>query len=223
MSEHINPAHLPTPPAAGERAYRVDWAIDIPATSPVEAAAFALEIQRQDSLATVFSVTDAETNEVTIHDMAFDGAIGTNRAARRPEDSAFVPRTLRPGVPLQSRSGYPAEILSWEEGGDLPLYVRITLPDGGRITGLRSKTGRRWDDRDDEYDVLEANPTITRWVRLYDRKLNAAGKQVVGGKEFAAERGLFMYVFPTREEAVASLQGVRAVFPITYHEGEGLG
>ena len=88
-----------------------------------------------------------------------------------------------------------------------------------------SKNGRRFSEIEtsDAIDVFEVNPEVTKWLRMYDRKLNEAGKQVVGGKEYAAERGLFLYLFETEAEARASLQGVRAVFPITYREGDGVG
>ncbi|KQS75084.1 hypothetical protein ASG32_08275 [Methylobacterium sp. Leaf361] len=216
--------NMHTPLAAGLKLFRVDWAIETAASSPEEAAAFASEIQSQGSTATIFSVEDRQTGKVTTVDTALDGAKGENLIARRPEDTTFVARTLRPGREYRTREGLPVEIVSFNDPGEFPVGVRITLPDGGTAAGLRTKAGLHPASQGDHPgDVFEVNPPITKWVRVYDRKLNEAGKQVVGGKEFAAERGLNWYIFDTEEEARASLQGVRAVFSITYREGEGLG
>lgn len=216
--------NMHAPLTAGLKLFRVDWAIETAASSPEEAAAFASEIQSQGSTATIFSVEDRQTGKVTTVDTALDGAVGENLIARRREDTTFVARTLRPGREYRTREGLKVEILSFEEPGAFPVGVRIHLPDGGFATGLRTKNGHHpASEGDHPGDVFEVNPPITKWLRVYDRKLNEAGKQVVGGKEFAAERGLFLYLFDTEAEARASLQGVRAVFPITYREGEGLG
>ncbi|MEH3065414.1 MAG: hypothetical protein PGN33_22645 [Methylobacterium radiotolerans] len=202
--------------------YRVDWAIETAASSPQEAAAFAAEIQDQVSTATIFSVEDRQTGQITTVDMALDGAKGENLIARRPEDTTFVARTLRPGHEYRTRNGQVARIVEWADQGVPGFPLGIELGDTG-ANYFVTKTGRRFEDREDALDVFEVNPPMTKWLRVYDRKLNEAGKQVVGGKEFAAERGLFLYLFDTEAEARASLQGVRAVFPITYREGEGLG
>lgn len=226
MSEHLNPADLAPPPAPVARAFRIDWAIELSASSPAEAAAFAAEIQYQDNTATNFSVTDKQTGEVTIHDMGVDGVVGTNLFAKRPEDTGFTARSLRPGGKYQTRDGQPVDIIRWDRTDtDFPLEVKIHADRGGIIAGIRTKAGHhpQGQGKPHPLDVVEVNPATEKWVRLYDRKLNAAGKQVVAGKEFAAERGLFMYVFDTEAEARANLQGVRAVFPIRYREGEGLG
>ncbi len=205
--------------------FRIDWRIDIDASSPQEAAAFASEIQSQNdiSTATVFSVENKQTGEITVVDLAVDGAKGQNPAARTPADTTSL-RSLRPGRIYQTRSGLPARVESWDEAGEFPLYVVIGLPDGATATGVRTKTGGHPQGSPHPLDIVEANPTIQKWVRVYDRAaLNEAGKQVVGGKEFAAERGLHWYIFDTEQEAKAQLRGVRAVFPIEYTEGEGLG
>lgn len=216
--------NMHTPITAPQKRFRVDWAVELDATSPQEAAAFATEIQDQASTATIFSVEDRQTGKITVVDMALDGIPGENLIARRPEDTTFVARTLRPGREYRTREGLKVEILSFEEPAPFPVAVRIHLPDGGTATGLRTKNGHHpASEGNHPGDVFEVNPPITKWVRMYDRKLNEAGKQVVGGKEFAAERGLNWYIFDTEAEARASLQGVRAVFPVTYREGEGLG
>jgi hypothetical protein len=216
--------NMHNPIAAPQKRFRVDWAVELDASSPEEAAAFAVEIQDQNSTATIFSVEDRQTGKITVVDMALDGVPGENLIARRPEDTTFVPRTLRPCREYRTRDGLKVEILSFEEPGEFPVGVRIHLPDGGTVTGLRTKNGLHPASQGNHPgDVFEVNPPVTKWLRMYDRKLNEAGKQVVGGKEFAAERGLFLYLFDTEEEARASLQGVRAVFPIMYREGDGLG
>lgn len=212
------------PLTAGLKLYRVDWAIETAASSPEEAAAFASEIQEQTNTATIFSVEDRQTGKITTVDMALDGAKGENLIARRPVDTTYTARTLRPGGEYRTREGHKVEIVSFNEPAPFPVGVRVFHPDGGIIVGLRTKAGLHpASEGDHPGDVFEVNPPVTKWLRMYDRKLNEAGKQVVGGKEFAAERGLFLYLFDTEEEARASLQGVRAVFPITYREGEGLG
>lgn len=226
MNQHIDPATVATPAPAPERRFRIDWRIDINASSPREAAFLAREIQEQpENTATVYSVEDKQTGEIHVIDTALDDKLGQNKAARRPEDTAFVPRTLRQGTKYQTRNGFPVQILIWDRAGDYPLGVTIDFGEGRLAPGVRTKAGLHpaGGGKPHPLDVVEANPTIVKWVRLYDRKLNENGKQVVGGKEFAAERGLFMYLFDTEAEARASLQGVRAVFPIEYREGEGLG
>lgn len=216
--------HNPIPGAP--KRFRIDWAVELDATSPQEAAGFACELMDQESTATIFSVEDRQTGKITVVDMSLDGTPGENIIARRPEDTTFVARTLRPGLTYQTREGLPVEILSFDDGSgsDWPVIVRIAEPGGTFIKGARTKAGLHPASQGDHPgDVFEVNPPMTKWLRVYDRKLNDAGKQVVGGKEYAAERGLFLYLFDTEAEARASLQGVRAVFPITYREGEGLG
>ncbi|PZP71731.1 hypothetical protein [Methylorubrum populi] len=218
MNQHLDPSTV----VAAERRFRIDWRIDIDASSPREAAFFAREIQEQpENTATVYSVEDKQTGEIHVIDTALDDAKGQNQAARRPEDTTYTARSLRLDRPLQTRDGQSVEVI--EQDNQVVLGFPIRVRAGGRIDFYVTKAGRRFLDREDALDVVEVNPATEKWVRLYDRKLNAAGKQVVGGKEFAAERGLFMYVFDTEEQARASLQGVRAVFPIRYREGEGLG
>lgn len=224
MNQHLDPSTVAT--TAEERRFRIDWRIDINASSPKEAAFFAREIQEQpENTATIFSVEDRQTGEIHVIDTALDDKLGQNKAARRPEDTAFVPRTLRQGMQYRTRQGHLVEIVEWDRPGEFPLAIRIDFGDHQYATGVRTKAGLHpaGGGKPHPLDVVEANPTVQKWIRLYDRKLNENGKQVVGGKEFAAERGLFMYVFDTEAEARASLQGVRAVFPIEYHEGEGLG
>lgn len=211
-------AHTPIPGA--HKRYRIDWAVELDATSPREAAAFACDIQDQASTATIFSVEDRQTGEITTVDMSLDGVPGENIVARRPEDTKFVARTLRPGHEYQLRDGRAVHVLDWDYHGTGQLHVQVW---GEKSTSLRHKNGRISLDTPGALDVFEVNPPMTKWLRIYDRKLNEAGKQVLNGKEYAAERGLFMYLFDTEAEARASLQGVRAVFPITYREGEGLG
>ncbi|GBU16813.1 MULTISPECIES: hypothetical protein [Methylobacterium] len=141
-------------------------------------------------------------------------------------DSGFTPRSLRPDSKYQTRSGRPVDILKFDDGSgsEFCLHVRIHAEDGSFITGARTKAGRHPASKGDHPgDVVEVNPTVTRWLRIYDRKLNEEGKQVVGGKEYPAERGLFLYMFDTEAEARANLRGVRAVVPVEYREGEGLG
>lgn len=218
--------NMHAPLTAGLKLFRVDWAIETAASSPEEAAAFASQIQEQTNTATIFSVEDRQTGKITTVDMALDGAKGENLIARRPEDTNFVARTLRPGHEYRTREGLKVEILSFDDGSgsDWPVIVRIAEPGGTFIKGARTKAGLHPASQGDHPgDVFEVNQPMTKWLRVYDRKLNEAGKQVVGGKEYAAERGLFLYLFDTEAEARASLQGVRAVFPITYREGEGLG
>ena len=193
---------------------RVEFAAEVEATSSETAVALALAGLTN----TRFTVIDLPTGLVEHIDLS-RGEPGTNPYTRRAGNSQ-VPRSLREGVPLRTRSGCPAEIITVY---DDELLIRISEPEW-LSTHYYHKSGRgNPGGPEDPLDVLEVNPEITRWVRLYDRKLNEAGKQVVSGKEFAAERGLFMYVFDTEEEARANLRGVRAVFPITYREGEGLG
>lgn len=49
------------------QSYRVVWEIDLDAETPIDAARLALEIQRDpNSLATEFSVLDAQHNQVQI-------------------------------------------------------------------------------------------------------------------------------------------------------------
>lgn len=181
--------------------FDVTWTGQVEAPNPFSAAGAALALLQTGA---VFTVGDQEID-----------LTGSKPVA---------PRSLRPGGEYRTRDGLnKVEILAWDEPGDFPLYVRIELHDGSAITGSRTKAGLHPQSNGTHpADIVEVTPTITRWVRLYDRKLNAAGKQVVGGKEFAAERGLFLYLFDTEAEARANLQGVRAVFPISYREGEGL-
>lgn len=212
--------NMHAPLASTLKRYRVDWAVELDASSPEEAAAFASEIQDQTSTATIFSVEDRQTGRITVVDMAVDGAKGENLIARRPVDTTYIARTLRPGGEYQLADGRAVHVLDWDYHGSGQLHVQVW---GERSTSLRHKNGRISVDTPCALDVFEVNPPMTKWLRVYDRKLNEAGKQVVGGKEFAAERGLFLYLFDTEAEARASLQGVRAVFPITYREGDGLG
>lgn len=217
-------AHTPIPSAP--KRFRIDWAVELDASSPYEAACFAAELQDQDSTATIFSVEDLQTRQISVHDLTLDGVPGENIIARRPEDTTFVARTLRvndPTMTFRTRSGIKAVFVDSEEHAELGVVLHWHNEQGGPLvttlkTGRFSPTGE-----DHELDVFEANPPVTKWLRMYDRKLNEAGKQVVGGKEYAAERGLFLYLFDTEAEARANLQGVRAVFPITYRDGDGLG
>jgi hypothetical protein len=210
--------HNPIPGAT--KRFRIDWAVELDAASPYEAACFAAELQDQDSTATIFSVEDRQTRSISVHDLTLDGVPGENLIARRPEDTTFVARTLRPGKEYQLRDGRAVHVLDWDYQGTGQLHVQVW---GEKSTSLRHKNGRISADTPGNLDVFEVNPPVTKWLRMYDRKLNDAGKQVVGGKEYAAERGLFLYLFDTEAEARASLQGVRAVFPITYRDGDGLG
>ncbi|QEE37980.1 MULTISPECIES: hypothetical protein [unclassified Methylobacterium] len=211
-------AHTPLP--TQPKRFRVDWAVEIDAASPHEAACFATEIMDQESTATVFSVEDLQTGVISVHDITLDGVPGENIIARRPEDTQYVSRTLRPGREYRTRDGRAVQILDWDLDGTGQLLIQI---EDERSTGIRLKNGRVSERNEWAIDVFEVNPEVTKWLRMYDRKLNEAGKQVVGGKEYAAERGLFLYLFDTEAEARASLQGVRAVFPITYRDGDGLG
>lgn len=209
-----------------EKAFRVDWRVDLNASSPQEAACFAREIQEQPNTATVFSVEDKQTGEIHVIDLALNGAKGENLAARMPADTKSR-RSLRPGRPLQTRSGLPVEVVEWDRGGEFPLAVRIFDQPESCISGLRTKSGLHPQNLDGSkphpLDIVEVNPTIEKWVRVYDRApLNESGKQVVSGKEFAPERGLHWYLFNTEQEARAQLRGVRAVFKIEYQEGEGI-
>lgn len=211
--------NMHAPLTAGLKLFRVDWAIETAASSPEEAAAFASQIQEQTNTATIFSVEDRQTGKITTVDMALDGATGENLIARRPEDTDYVRRTLRPGGAYQLRNGEAVHDIDFTSE---PGRIHFRYENGN--DDWRGKTGRVFPDGyDHPLDIVEVNPPMTKWLRVYDRKLNEAGKQVVGGKEYAAERGLFLYLFDTEAEARASLQGVRAVFPITYREGEGLG
>lgn len=53
--------------------YKVEWIIDISADSPEEAAKEALKIHRDNnSIATVFAVTDVETGDISVVDINGD-------------------------------------------------------------------------------------------------------------------------------------------------------
>lgn len=206
--------------------FRIDWAVTTLASSAHEAACRAREIQEDPAnTATVFSVEDKQTGEITVHDLALDGGKGENEAARRPADTTSR-RSLRPGRTYKTRGGLPAEILEWDREGEFPLAVRFEVQ-GEPFIGLRTKAGLHPQnlagDKPHPLDIVEVNPTIEKWVRVYDRApLNESGKQVVSGKEFAPERGLHWYLFNTEQEARAQLRGVRAVFRVEYQEGQGI-
>ena len=105
-------AHTPLPTTA--KRFRVDWAVEIDAASPHEAACFATEIMDQDSTATIFSVEDLQTGAISVHDITLDGVPGENIIARRPEDTTFVPRTLRPDRQYRTRDGQAAHVVEWD-------------------------------------------------------------------------------------------------------------
>ncbi|MFC7661785.1 hypothetical protein ACFQWF_01550 [Methylorubrum suomiense] len=142
MNQHLDLDTLTAAPPASapERLFRIDWAIELRASSAREAACFASEIQYQDNTATIFSVEDRQTGEITVHDVPGD-VPGTNITARRPADTTFVPRTLRPGGQYQTRNGHPAEVVEWDRPDMFPLTVRMDLGGDQPALGIRTKAG----------------------------------------------------------------------------------
>lgn len=49
--------------------YRIVWAIDFECDTPEEAALWARSVQRSRSTATVFEITDRDTEELTVVDL----------------------------------------------------------------------------------------------------------------------------------------------------------
>jgi hypothetical protein len=152
-----------------------------------------------------------------------------------------VRRSLRPDMPgYRTRDGRPVTILAWDvDDGDGAIVVRIPAseqellfnPRRKEIIGQFHKSGRVFPSGPDtEVDIVEVTPEITKWVRIYDDKRKPdpdnETKQLVGpAKNKISINGNIpfnWYVFDTEVEAKASLQGVRAVFPITYREGDGV-
>lgn len=152
-----------------------------------------------------------------------------------------VRRSLRPDMPgYRTRDGRPVTILAWDvDDGDGAIVVRIPAseqellfnPRRKEIVGQFHKSGRVFPSGPDtEVDIVEVTPEITKWVRIYGDKRKPdpdnETKQLVGpakGKiSINGNIPFNWYVFDTEVEAKASLQGVRAVFPITYREGDGV-
>jgi len=210
-----------------EKAFRIDWRVDLNASSPHEAACFAREIQEQDgNTATRFSVEDKQTGEITVVEVPHDEK-PTNLAARMPADTTSR-RSLRPGREYRTRDGRVAQILEWDrDDPTFPLFVRFQVLHDEWAAGLRTKAGLHPQnlagDKPHPLDIVEVNPTVEKWVRVYDRPpLNEDGKQLINGKPLAAERAAHWYLFDTERDARASLRGVRAVFKVEYQEGEGI-
>lgn len=148
------------------------------------------------------------------------------------EDTTYTRRSLRPDREYQLRDGRAVEIVSWDADPAAPILAMFSLlphekasfPGRSKLVVEYHKSGRvEPNGRDHAHDILEINKPVTRWVRAYDEKpVNDKGKRELSGKSFNAAIPLHWYVFDTELEARASLQGVRAVFPITYNEGEGV-
>lgn len=148
------------------------------------------------------------------------------------EDTAYTRRSIRPGKTYTLRDGRAVEIVSWEADPDAPIVAmfdlnaseKLRFPGRTKLVVEYHKSGRiEPNGKDHPQDIVEVNVTITKWVRAYDAKpLDDDGKRSLSGRKFNSAIALHWYLFDTELEARASLQGVRAVFPVTYTEGQGI-
>ncbi|MBB3693041.1 hypothetical protein [Sphingomonas sp. BK580] len=67
---------------------------------------------------------------------------------------------LDPNTNYQTRSGLRARIVSDQLGGDYPLGVLVTLPDGRESFASYTAEGREWTDRESPSDLI--TPPVVR-------------------------------------------------------------